>query len=328
MEIIEVKQNWPDDSMRIDLTLGNVCNYSCWYCWPGCHEGTNKWPEFTLFVTNLSHLLDHYLKNTNKKKFEFHIMGGEITHWPKFFDLIEFLKERYNCIFILTTNASKKIEWWEKTTPYLDYVYISSHHQFCDAYHIRQVADLLYKRNTMVNVIVLMDPFEWNKCMDHVEIYKKSKYKWSIRYLEIIHDTVNYTQEQKKVLSTLRARKPNLWWFLKNNKSHRSNVKVVDTNNKVHKVSDEKIILERMNNFKGWECSVGVNWIAVTTNGTVSAICSNGLYANNEKFNIFETDFINKFNPKIQPTTCKMDACWCMFEANMPKRKVIPIYAN
>lgn len=336
MEIIEVKQNWSAEVMRIDLTLGNFCNYKCWYCWPGCNEGDKKWPDFDTFTNNLCHLLDYYKTNTNKKKFDFHIMGGEITHWPRFFDLIKFFKERYDCIFTLTTNGSKKLEWWEKAAPYLDYVSISSHHQFCDPKHVSDVADLIYKSNTIVNVIVLMDPFEWDKCIEHINIYKKSKYKWAIRYLEIIHDKVQYTEQQRKILATLRARRANLWWFFKNNKSYRSSVKVVDTNNKVHKVSDEKIILDRMNNFKGWECSVGVNWIAIKLDGTVSAICSNGLYANGETFNIFQPDFIEKFNPHIQPTICKTDACWCMFETNMPKRKItqtpnqkiIPIYAN
>ena len=329
MNIKEVKQNWPEDTMRIDLTLGNFCNYKCWYCWPGCNEGNHKWPEFDLFVNNLSYLLDYYLNNTNKRKFDFHIMGGEITHWPKFFDLIEYFKSRYDCIFTLTTNGSKKLEWWDKAAPYLDYVTISSHHQFCDPYHVRDVADLLYERNVIVNTVVLMDPFAWDKCMGHIEIYKGSRRKWSIRYLEIIDQQhVQYTEEQKNILNKLRARRANLWWFLKNNKSYKSRVKVVDENNKTHKVGDQAVVLDRLNNFKGWECSVGVNWIAVKLDGTVSAICSNGLYAEGVTYNIFKEDFIEKFHPTIAPAICTRDACWCMFEANMPKRKVIPIHAN
>lgn len=329
MNIVEVKQNWPKDTMRVDLTLGNFCNYKCWYCWPGCNEGNHKWPEFDLFVKNLSHLLDYYLANTNKTKFDFHVMGGEITHWPKFFDLIAYFKERYNCIFTLTTNGSKKLEWWDKAAPYLDYVTISSHHQFCEPAHIREVADLLYERNVIVTMVVLMDPYAWDKCTEHVEFYKGSRRKWSIRYLEIINqDLVQYTEEQKKVLSKLRARRVNLWWFLKNNKSYRSRVKVIDENNKTHRVGDEAILLKRLNNFKGWDCSVGINWVAIKLDGTVSAICGNGLYSNVETYNIFKEDFIEKFHPKITSTICGQDSCWCMFETNMPKKKVIPIHAN
>ena len=327
MEITEVKQNWPSDLMRIDLTLGNFCNYKCWYCWPGCNSGTHKWPDFDTFTNNLCHLLDYYKANTNKRRFDFHVMGGEITHWPKFFNLIKFFKERYDCVFTLTTNASKKLEWWAEAAPYLDYVTISSHHEFCDPYHVRDVADLLYEKRVIVNAVVLMDPTAWDKCVEHVNIYKKSKRRWSIRYLEIIDQGIEYTPEQKKVLGNLRARSANLFWFLRNNKSYRSSVKVVDTSGKTHKVGDQRIVLDRMNNFEGWECNLGIDWIAVKFTGEVAGICGNMLYSDTKQYNIFEEDFIQKFNPVIKPATCEKFSCWCMFETNMPK-KVIPIYEN
>lgn len=336
MQIIEVKQNWKNDLMRIDLTLGNYCNFKCWYCFPGCNDGTHKWPDFELFKKNLSHLLDYYLEHTDKKRFDFHIMGGEVTHWPNFFDLIEFCKQKYDCIFTLTTNGSKKLEWWSKAAKYLDYVKISSHHEFTNIEHTRNVADLLYEHNVLVVIAVLMDPFEWDKCMNTVEYYKKSKHRWTIRYLEVIlQDSVKYTNEQKKILTNLRARRANPFWFLRNNKSYTSKVKVIDDLGKLHKVDDQIIILNRLNNFKNWECSLGINWIAVKFDGTVSGICGNGLYENNVKYNIFTEDFINKFTPKITSVICQQNSCWCGFETNMPKKKIpnttqkiIPIYAN
>jgi hypothetical protein len=78
----------------------------------------------------------------------------------------------------------------------------------------------------------------------------------------------------------------------------------------------------------GWECTVGVNWIAIKHDGTVSGICGNGLFENNERYNIFSDDFTEKFNPIIKNTICNIEQCWCLYEANMPKRKVIPIHAN
>jgi MoaA/NifB/PqqE/SkfB family radical SAM enzyme len=323
MNIVEVQQNWPNDLMRIDLTLGNYCNYKCWYCFPGCNDGTYKWPDFNLFVKNLSHMLDYYLANTNKKRFDFHVMGGEITHWPKFFNLIEYFKQKYDCIFTLTTNGSKSLDWWSSAAKYLDYVKISSHHEFTDVEHIRNVADLLYEKDVIVVVVVLMDSLAWDDCMDAVNFYKNSKHRWSIKYLEIIlQDTIAYTSDQQKILGDLRVRGPNIFWFFKNNKSYRSKVAVVDNFGKTHKIKDQIIILERLNNFKDWECSLGVNWVAVRFDGTVSGICTNGLYESNEIFNIFEEDFIEKFSPKITPTICTQNSCWCGFETNMPKKKV------
>ena len=99
MEIIEVKQNWPADTIRIDVSLGNYCNYKCWYCWPGSNDGTHKFPDFDLIVKNLSALLDYYLANSNKTKFDFNLLGGEATLWPRFVEFVAYFKSRYNCIF-------------------------------------------------------------------------------------------------------------------------------------------------------------------------------------------------------------------------------------
>jgi len=322
MEIVEVEQKgWKSDLLRVDLIVSNICNYKCWYCWPGCNRGDIKWPNFNTYVENLSHLLDHYIKTTNKKKFDFHVMGGEITHWKQFPDLIKYFKQRYDCIFTLTTNAAKKLSWWKETYQYLDYVTISVHQQFSDPKHIKEVADFLYEKNIYVVTLVLMDPTRWNDCMQTVDILKSSKHKWTIRYNEIVDDSVKYTDEQTKILKKQRARNTNYWYFFNTNKSYRSNVKVVDSEGKKHSFKDNEIILRRLNIFRDWECDVGVDWIAVKADGTVSGICGNGLYADGKTYNLNDIEFKKKFSPTVVPTLCKQDCCWCGFETNMPKRK-------
>jgi MoaA/NifB/PqqE/SkfB family radical SAM enzyme len=328
MQITQVKQNWPSDLLRVDITLSNICNYQCWYCWPESHAGDVKWPNFDTLTKNVSHMLDYYKEHTNKTKFDFHIMGGEVTHWKRFIDFIKYFKDRYNCIFTLTTNASKDLDWWESAYPYLDYVTISTHHEFSNTAHIRDVADFLYKKNVLVTALVLMDPKEWYKCLGIVEELKKSKKKWAIKYLEIIHDRVSYTHEQRKVLDVLRARSANIFYFLRTNKSYRSKVKVIDTDGKLYRLEDHEIIFDRLNNFENWECSLGVDWIAIKVDGTLSGICHNELYQLKDKFNIFDLDFSEKFTPTIKPAICNQFSCWCGFETNMPKQKVIPLYAN
>ena len=337
MNIIEVKQNFPKNTIRVDITLGNYCNYKCWYCWPGSNEGTHKFPDYDIMVKNLSYLLDYYLANSDKTVFDFNLLGGEATHWPKFIEFVSYFKQRYNCIFTLTTNASKSLDWWGKATPYLDYVAISSHREFSDKAHLREVADYLYKQKTIVVMLQLMDPTAWDQCMADIEYYKASKYSWAIRYVEIVDiQNVNYTKEQKNIISKLRARRANIFWFLMNNKSYRSKVTVIDSNNKKHSLSDNDILLDRINNFKGWECNAGVDWIAIKMDGHLAAICNNKIFGQEVPYNLYNLNFQQEFNPVIAPTICEKDGCWCTFETNMPKRKVsninnkkiIPIYAN
>ena len=123
-------------------------------------------------------------------------------------------------------------------------------------------------------------------------------------------------------------RSSNIFYYLRNNKSYRSVTTVIDDTGKKHRVTDSQIVLDRLNNFKDWQCMVGVLWLDVKYTGDITGICGNRLYNQPQSYNIFDIDFIEKFNPIIEPTTCNQDSCWCTFEAKMPKRKIIPIYAN
>jgi hypothetical protein len=181
-----------------------------------------------------------------------------------------------------------------------------------------------------------MDPGNWDKCLETIEYYKKSKRRWSIRYGEIIHKDVNYTDEQKEVIGKVRARGANPLWFWWNNKTPRTIPYVTGLDGKKKKVPDNYILLNRLNNFQGWECNVGVDWFAIKIDGSVVGVCSNLLYKNNTVHNIYDIDFTAKFSPEIVPAICMQNGCWCGFETNMPKRKIdfttknkiIPIHVN
>jgi MoaA/NifB/PqqE/SkfB family radical SAM enzyme len=328
MNIVEVKQNLPKDFFRIDLYIGNICNYKCWYCFPGCNDATFKWPDFDLYVKHVSYILDYYLEHTDKKKFQIHLMGGEVTHWPKFGEFIEYFKSKYNCVFSLATNASKKLDWWKKFGHYLDRVSISHHQAFSDIAHNREVADYLYSKSVLVNIQIMMDPFLWDECLESIAYYKASKHKWGIRYIEVLQDKIPYTTDQKNILNTLMGREPNPFWFLRVSNIKSINTYIIDDNGKKHKVHDQQLTIDRLNEFTGWECNLGVDWINVKFDGSISGICGNKLYATSESFNIFDPDFMEKFQPQITKSICQQSACWCTFETNMPKKKIIPIYAS
>jgi hypothetical protein len=174
----------------------------------------------------------------------------------------------------------------------------------------------------MVNIQVMMDPKQWDSCMEAVEYYKKSKYSWSIRHAEIVHNSANYTPEQKTILYNLRPRNNSAWFYLRNNKIPSSKVTVVDSAGKKNRIGDQILVLDRLNNFKGWECNVGVDWINIKPDGTIEGICGNRLFDQQVIYNIFDSNFGETFQPTIIPTRCNNAACWCTFETNMPKKKV------
>jgi MoaA/NifB/PqqE/SkfB family radical SAM enzyme len=333
MNIVSVENNWDDNTLRIDINLGNICNYKCWYCWPGSHEGTDYWPDLELIKKNTSHLINHYKNNSNKTVFDFHFVGGEPTHWPKLVDYVKFLKDNFNCLISMTSNGSKKIEFWKKIVPYFDRVHLSGHNEFMNVEQFRDVADLLYEHNVIVSVSMMMDPMAWDRCIEIVDYLKKSRRSWTIRYVELIGDNITYTEEQKTVLKKFKARRANIFWFFKNNKHYRSKVKVIDDRGKSHNFHDNEILLKKINQFNGWKCSVGVDWVHISRQGEISGTCGQIPFGELSYFNFYSENFESEFKPVLQYSTCANVACWCGIETNMKKykidnKKVIPIYVN
>lgn len=337
MNMVEIQQrDWDSELFWIELEISNICNYKCYYCFPGYNTGTIKWPDFDLFVKNISHLIDYYKKNTNKKKFAIHILGGEATHWKKFKDFVKYFKENYNATIVLTTNGSKKVSWWDSVHPYLDSVHISVHREYADFKHISDVADLLHEKNVDVEANVFMDPFEWDKCEEILAGLKTSKQQWPINRREVSMPKRFYTDEQEMMLHEIIRESDKPIKFVIPPMSNDCATTVIDSEGNEHSMGYKEILSKKTIKFKGWDCDLGVHWICVHANGNLSGVCQNRLYNSDVSYNIFDIEFDTNFKPTISSTICHIEYCWCILEANMPKRnignltnnKVIPIYAN
>lgn len=325
MKLVKIENGWKDNVLGINLSIGNVCNHKCWYCFPGANEGNFKFPDIETIKKNTKHLFDYYLKNTNKEIFDIQFVGGEPTHWPKLEEYIKFLKDNYKCLISMTSNGSKSFEVWERIAPYFDRIQLSCHHEYVKIDEFVNLCDYLYEKNVVVSVSVMMDPYNWDKCISLVKSLKNSKHRFTIRYVELLGNNIHYTKEQKKLLSKHRARFPNLFWFWKNNKYYRSKVTGFDDKNKKYKLKDNHLLLNKQNNFFGWECSLGINWINILHDGEITGLCGQSLYGLKTKYNFRSENFVNEFSPTIIPTKCNQLSCNCMAETNMPKKKIIPI---
>jgi organic radical activating enzyme len=322
MEIIQVQNNWREDVLGIDMNLGNYCNYSCWYCFPGANTGTHKFPDVDLLIENITHLIEYYKRTTNKRVFDIRFSGGEVTHWKQFPKLLQYLKDNFNCLLSITSNGSKSISWWQQNAKYFDRIQLSCHHEFVDITYFRDLCDALYEQRRVVSVTVMMDPGAWDKCMGMVEYLKGSRRRWTIRYGEIYGTGIEYTAEQKAVIETYRARSVSPFFFLFHNKYYKNKVFVVDSDNKRHRMEENGLLLHKLNNFYGWSCTAGVHWINVSKEGTVSATCSQLLYGRQDFYNLYDVNFKTKFYPVIEPVTCTKTACMCLMETYMPKRRI------
>ena len=92
------------------------------------------------------------------------------------------------------------------------------------------------------------------------------------------------------------------------------------------KVSNNWLSINKLNNFYGWKCNLGIDTFYINKDGLMQGACGQNLYDLNFKFNIFDDNFRENFHPEIKSTTChKNELCQCQPEYNCCKEKVIPL---
>jgi hypothetical protein len=226
----------------------------------------------------------------------------------------------------MLTNGSRTLRWWKKFGHYFNIVSISIHHESVDINHIDLVAEILIEKKVSVIATVLMDHTEWDKCKNLVDQLKKTKNKFMILAKPInINGKTFYNDEQKEFLKKSKKRWPALIYILRSLTvfSRLINVNAIfDNRQKVKITADSYFILNNLNNFKGWECSLGINRIQITRDGDLTGGCMQKLYGLDYYYNINDIDFVEKFNPVIRPVICEQNTCGCSSETILAKKKI------
>jgi len=324
MKLVKVDQHWPKDRLLINYAIHNVCNYKCWYCFPGSNTGNWQWPDIDVVTDNLLWLIDYYKKHLGKQKIQLNLLGGEPTLWPHLSDFVKRLKNRLgdNISIMITTNGSKSIEWWNCHGRNFDHVLISCHPKYANVGHVKEVADLLYTQNVHVDVSVLMDSENWDRAIDIVNQLKTSKCRWSIIASQVIHEKITYSPIQKKYLKNYLKRIPNLFWFWKVNKEYNYKVTLKFENGKTKQVKKKYILFHELNKFNGWECNIGIDNIVIQFTGEITAFCNETLYRRADKYNLYDYKFKEQFDPLLVPVICSKSCCNCEQEFNTTKRLI------
>lgn len=323
MKLVEIKNNLNPNQLRIEYMLGNLCNHRCSYCFPGSNEGTHPWPDVDVAITNLSHLLDHYVKN-GKNYFQLYLIGGEPTLWKDLPKFCKHFKENYNCQINISTNGSRSLRWWEENAKYFDVIEISVHHEFAKVDHLKNVADLIYKKNVYVNCNVLMDYGHFEKCKGIVEELKTSKKKWPIIAKNVnINGATFYSKEETEYLENSLKRTPNILWYWRVKKDKELKLKLTfEDGSKKTVVGDNYVSLHNLNQFRGWKCNLGIDVIKIFQEGTIRSNCQQKLYRLDTDYNLYDKDFVKNFNPQICQVICQQRVCGCSGEISINKKLV------
>lgn len=322
-KIIKVVSDKPKDFTRIEFMISNVCNFKCWYCGPHANGGDYRWHGDTdLLIRHFSHLLDFYIIN-GRKKFELNLLGGEPTLWPDLIKFVTALKDKYDIQITMTTNGSRSLRYWEENCKSFDKLYFSYHIGYTDINQYIDTLDLVFSKGISAHALIMMDPKNWDQCVEVIETCKiKSKERWLITAMEV-YSEIPYNSEQKKYFNRHYKRSPSLWRLIKDEIINSPSVlrlpKVVFDNGRKKSIEKNWISLNNLNHFKGWYCSIGIENVNIHKDGSITGVCMEKPFSENEYYNIYDKDFISKFRPAFISTVCTKESCYCQPEILMTK---------
>lgn len=314
MKVIKI-ENENSDTLDVEFVLGNVCNYKCHYCFPGCHEGTHRWPEHQQIIENIK-LLFAFYKGHGKLKINLKIIGGEPTLWPYLETFVKEIKKATNVFVRISINASRTLSYWKDKSDLFDEITISVHNEFVNLDHIISVADYIHQRQrSNLYVFVLMDPSNWDRsvqCLNYVE--SKSTGWFLATQPVLLNNQTRYTQNQFQYMQDKSKRQGS-----NPIEDKTQSMKMLVENSTIEPYDYKKIVLNNANGFFGYNCNLGVDRIYINIDGEIQGACGEILF--DKTLNIKDNNFSYKLHRLNKPTpvVCRQHLCGCAAEIKLAK---------
>jgi molybdenum cofactor biosynthesis enzyme MoaA len=321
------------DSLHIGYIVGTTCNFKCHYCFEGFNDGKYRFPlDLELVKQNLGHLIDTYKTYHNKKYVRIHITGGEPTLWPDLGEFAKYFHDEHNCKISLSTNGTRTLRWWKQYAEYFDDIGISIHNERVDPYHTIEVMDWIYNNtDVLVNGTVLMDPDNWDRCVEIVDILKSHPTPWLLKARPVLSEGElrSFDDSQKAFVKDKIKKMPPKEWLQKQKDlgtipKGAPNVETVLEDGTTIKYDTFQTIENNWQHFTGWKCNLGIDRVAIGMNGDIQGACgASTLFGLDSPLNIYDTELTTKFTADlIRPTICTQKYCICATDIRLTKEKV------
>lgn len=321
--IKEIKSSHPK-LLKVYVDLSNVCNYKCWYCFPGSNEGDSIWPDPIQLQKSITHLVNYYLESKVVDDIEIHFLGGEPTLWTSLGDVVQYISANSKAKVCIMTNGSRTVRWWKEYATYFHNIGISVHHEQCDVDKLIEVCNTLYDMDVHFHTVVLMDHTNWDKCIEIVDKLCSTEKKFIVLAKAIHIDGItSYTEEQQEYVSEQLKRCPDEEYLLQHSDIARKDYSVEFVDGSMFKTSTPTwFFTHGYISFTGYECNMGIENLFINKQGIVSGACGQHLYGLGNKYNIYDRDFVKNFKPVIGPVICSQPRCLCSGEAAITKKRL------
>ena len=293
------------NSVHIDWTVSNVCNYDCRYCFGDAKNGSWSWPDLYNVQQTLEQLLAHY----GNKTFFYTLLGGELTLWKQFDQFIELLHSiTPGCKIKLLTNGRMPESYWQKWGSSFSAIQFSYHAAQTDTQEFVNSINACSCPN--INVFVMMDKLHWDKCCTAYEqIVQQCSTVRTVSAKPIDNRAELYT-------TTLQSYTDNQLEWMKQARYYNSSIRLppfsithaeYDTGI-IEEIDPMRLILDGNNHWQGWKCSIGIEKLALRMDGEITR-ASGCEVGREQEIGNWRTSSIIQL--PVDWVTCPMPACFC-----------------
>lgn len=312
-----------NDHFLVNFSLGNFCNYSCSYCWPGVSSGEFPFQHFSYYNNFIDKLKDKIIpKGYNNLSILF--TGGEPTAYkflPKVVKHFCNSDKSINNNVLMNTNLSPGLLWWDKFLKIsrdasTTFIVASYHHEFSDLNSFISKCKFLKQSGVgiMVRKVVSPSKDDLDFCIDLFNKFEDNGIYFEMKpYLHIaplvkgskyvgkkIHE--NFTPEMMDRLSIVQSSSKY------KNDAGLINVTTVDEfGNKSTYLSEQNLFYSMGLNFEGWNCYAGASHLAINSNGDVRRCFD--IKGKDNLGNIFTQEDFTLFDG---PKPCPVSSCSCI----------------
>jgi len=309
-------------TMQLTWVINNICTNACSYCPKGLHSGKNhhyEWDNAKTFVNEI-------LKRHNRINIS--IAGGEPTLSPHLPELVKMFHDKGHTVTV-TTNGARSPRYYEEISPYINGLIFSFHPSFEDP-NFKDKVEAANKYSS-TTVRVMMDTRYWDRCVEIYQFYVNEP-GVSVEAVRLQDWGVGnilgreYTAEQDQWIAdnphhSVKQTLGTIWKSLRRRKIaalmgcnyHWDDGTISDGQGTVD------IINTGLNDFRGWECNIGLESLFVHYDGDIQrANCRQGT-PNRIIGNINEPELIQW---PTEPEICVQKECHCSTDIIITKKKL------
>jgi MoaA/NifB/PqqE/SkfB family radical SAM enzyme len=295
-----VTSRWPhQNSIKIEWNLGKRCNYDCSYCPSSIHDNTSKHTNIEILKATVDKLM------TLGKPIRLSFTGGEPTVHPQFKELLRYCKHVGVSWISVTTNGTLPAEFYAALP--VDQLVFSVHFE----YDWLRICNTLMKVGAMTSISVIAQLMAHHNYMAEVKLVHGT----------LIADgtsttvrRIRWTEGDHDLFDDMRYHPDDLHWIKSQNATVKANTVITSDDGVQTMYHANDIIKLHMNQFKGWQCSAGIESLMINWDGDVHrATCRVG----DSLGNIYEGTFLQPAGP----VTCDRNFCTCAADIPLTKFK-------